>query len=190
MKNGDLIKRIHRALCKANKKYYKWTNGWSLADSGVEGFMVSEIANSIMRKPELDSNLVLTLETPLGYIHENQGKSKNSRQKKSTRKQKRVDIALHKENTKVENVTHVIEVKRKWRKKECLQDIDELRSLLQDYSKKSGKGSIIACIFVLWCKQNTIKKHKDKMEEFLNKKRPIIKFKFCVSDNSLCLLME
>ncbi len=44
MTRCDIIKAVQEGSRDANKKYERWTRGWWLHDSGVEGLLVAGIA--------------------------------------------------------------------------------------------------------------------------------------------------
>ena len=55
----------------ANVRYEKWSRGWWLNDSGVEGLAVAAIAEKL--HPEMGEHGSLAMELPFSYIHESSG---------------------------------------------------------------------------------------------------------------------
>jgi hypothetical protein len=148
----NLYKTIHQSIYKANKDHTEWTGGWWLQAYGVEGFLVSRIADGIMRQKDRPG--YLTLETSFAELYANCKKYPPGRQTKSTKPRNRLDIALYHKN---DTLSHVIEVKRFW-SPECKKDIDRLCKLFLRYGRQNG-GHLKEALFVqlayVSCKKNS-----------------------------------
>lgn len=89
MKRKELISIILRGALRSNRLYSEWSGGAWIRDSGVEGFMVSQIARSIQK---LRPGGLLTMEEPFSEMIENCGKKPRGRRSCTLSDGNRVDI--------------------------------------------------------------------------------------------------
>jgi len=141
MKITDLISTIHKSIHQANNDHANWTGGWWMQAYGVEGFLVSRIADGIMNHKNRPG--YLTLETSFRELYENCKKMPKGKRITSTKDSNRIDIALYNRN---DMLSHVVEVKRFW-SPACYTDIDRLTKFYGRHNK-SNEGSLKEALFV------------------------------------------
>ena len=98
MNREQIINGIHKGIASAHSKYEKWSEGYWLSDSGVEGFLVSEIAANLQSGRKDGGSLLM--EARFSEIVDDDGLNRN-----------RADIVLF---DRLGRSTCVIEVKRGW----------------------------------------------------------------------------
>lgn len=143
MNINQLIETIHVSIHEANRDYANWTGGWWLQAYGVEGFLVSRIADGIMNPKNTNRPGFLTLETSFSELYDVCGLPRGRRSKHS-KNNNRIDIALYHKN---ESLSHVIEVKRFW-SPACSDDLLRLSSLYKKFSKSLGNGNLKEALFI------------------------------------------
>ena len=116
----ELREAIHSGIRASSRKYSKWSRGWTLADSGVEGLIVAEIAAAVHKEQSKDE--ILLLEVPYDTCLQWSGATPKGR-KLGTFKGKRADIALFNTNGQTK---YIIEVKRTLSKRELHKDLKKL----------------------------------------------------------------
>ena len=110
----------------ANVEYEKWSNGWWVTDSGVEGLLVAGIAKKLRAKLWHEESLLMEL--PLSEIQKwSEARRPRGRPRETLRGAKRADIVLLDEN---ERPVCIVEVKRFWNRKGCFKDLERIRDLL------------------------------------------------------------
>lgn len=115
---ADIHEAIHKGVREANKDYRNWSRGWSLADSGVEGLLVSRIAKRIHRYQSEEESMLL--EVPYKTCREWAGVNPPQGRPVSTfNGKKRVDIALFNGDGRTK---YIVEVKRQIAGKSLLYD--------------------------------------------------------------------
>ncbi len=124
----QIVSAIFKGTRNANRKYEKWTDGWSLLDSGVESLIVCEIGDALNRLQ--NENESLLLEVHFNWIRDWSGAQTRGRLPGAIRGGKRTDIALF--NSKDQPVC-VIEVKREWNKKTCMEDLDRIWEAISNF---------------------------------------------------------
>ena len=99
---------IHKGILDASNDYSNWSDGWTLADSGVEGLLTAGIAKAIYSRKSPHESLLLEL--PYDLCQQWSGASRpKGRPPKALERNVRADIALF--NSK-KRTKYVIEVKR------------------------------------------------------------------------------
>ncbi len=154
----QIVSAIFEGTRNANKKYEKWTGGWSLLDSGVESLMVCEIGGALNRLQKGKERLLL--EAQFDWIKDWTGAQTRGRIPGAIRGSKRTDIALF--NSKDQPVC-VIEVKRKWNKKTCMEDLDRIWESISRFGfKKKGalRRGFLAVLVSGQAKDKTAAKRK------------------------------
>ena len=158
MTEKELVATLHESIFKANTDYENWSGGFWLCEYGVEGFMVSRIADAIMSSKNIQRHpTYLTLETSFQELLENQGKWPKGKRKECMKDGNRLDIALY----YGEGLSQVLEVKRCW-SPACLRDLERLCELLRHCGKNAG-GTLKCGVFVL-CLHAKAKKNQDVFE--------------------------
>lgn len=105
----------------ANGEYEKWSNGWWVTDSGVEGLLVAGIAKKLRAKLRHEESLLM--EMPLSEIQEwSEARRPRGRPRETLRGAKRADIVLLDEN---ERPVCMVEVKRFWNRKPASKTLRE-----------------------------------------------------------------
>ena len=132
----EIIEAIHNGSLNAAEKYEKWSRGWTVFDSGVEGILVAGIAESLHDSQGNYGSLLL--EVPFKEILEWSGADQRGRPRSTLRGSKRMDIVLFNDQ---ERPICAIEVKRTWNRKECFEDLERLRDLVDKCSHQKG-GSL------------------------------------------------
>ena len=131
----QIVSAIFEGTRNANKKYERWTGGWSLLDSGVESLMVCEIGDALNRRQTEKESLLL--EVQFDWIKDWAGAQTRGRIPGAIRGSKRTDIALFNSN---DQPVCIIEVKRKWNKKTCMEDLDRIWEAISRFGfKKKGR---------------------------------------------------
>ena len=118
MSRDSIVEAIHKGIYDANLEYEKLSRGacW-LNDSGCEGFMVAGIARALHEQRQgihESLQLEMTFERILASNAEDG-------------RRRRVDVVLLNDG----NPMCVIEAKRYWEKKLCLDDLDRIRYLVE-----------------------------------------------------------
>lgn len=129
---AKIVEAIHLGTKAANKKYESWSKGWWVTDAGVEGLLAACIAETINKRQGANEHLMM--ETQFGYIAEKAGASLPD----AVGGASRVDIVLLNRN---EAPICVIEVKRKWNKESCLNDLNRIDALIGELSYRNN-GSL------------------------------------------------
>lgn len=139
----DIRDAILQGIRKANVDYEKWSRGWWVIDSGVEGLMVASIARQLNLK--LSEDEFLLLECPFQYVRErSEANQPLGRRPKTVAGSKRADIVLFDGKCRP---TWVVEVKRRWDRGQCFKDLERIRDLVRRQgSLRTGslKGGFLA----------------------------------------------
>ena len=110
----------------ANKRYEKWSRGGWVSDSGVEGHVVSTVAEKL--HGVVSGMGSIELEVPFGSILESSGaESPPGRPRKNLNARNRADIVIL---TKKWRPVYIIEIKRSWHETKCLKDLKRIRDLI------------------------------------------------------------
>lgn len=138
MPDGKAIKNaILDGIHEANVRYEKWSRGWWVTDSGVEGHVVSTIAEKLYRR--IAGQGSLAMELPFGIIRKASGATPPpGRPRKTLNSRNRADIVLRDMN---DRPVCVIEVKRFWDEEKCFEDLVRIRNLILRCNRKKG-GSL------------------------------------------------
>ena len=105
-----IIEAMHDGSLTASEKYEKWSRGWTVFDSGVEGILVAGIAEALHDSQRNSGSLLL--EVHFKDIQEWSGASRPPGRPRSTlRGANRMDIVLFNDQ---ECPICAIEVKRAW----------------------------------------------------------------------------
>ena len=124
------------AINSANMKYETWSKGWWVGDSGVEGLMTANIAETLAIIQENDESLLLEL--GFADIISDSGVELTDEEIDRLGRRKRADIVLFNSDDAPE---YVIEVKRFWNPGSCYDDLNRLRDLILALSPNKG-GSL------------------------------------------------
>lgn len=139
----DIRDAILQGVRKANVDYEKWSRGWWVINSGVEGLMVASIARQLNSKFSEDEFLLL--ECPFQYVRErSEANQPPGRRPKTVAGSKRADIVLFDGKCRP---TWVVEVKRRWDRGQCFGDLERIRDLVcRQGSLRTGslKGGFLA----------------------------------------------
>ena len=133
MTRQERLDSIHNGILAANRMYARWSNGYLVKDSGVEGLMVACVAASIHRKQTDQESL--WIEVPFADIRRMAEARVRGRPPTTLASQNRADLVLF--NARGQPTT-VIELKRKWDKKPCLDDLVRVRELVLHFSKTNN----------------------------------------------------
>ena len=134
---ASIIEAVHEGTTAANRKYEKWTNGSWVTDSGVEGLMVSSIAEAVNNRQEEHESLAM--EVPFQYIRDrSNARAKRGPRPATLKGTNRADIVLF---NRYERPICVIEVKRLWNKSRCWRDLERIRDLVRACAHGEG-GSL------------------------------------------------
>ena len=137
---AQIHRSIHEGARVANEKYEKWSNGWWVSDSGVEGLLVCEIAEKLHQHQSQSESLLL--EMPFQNIQEWSGAPRpRGRPRTALMGNNRADIVLLNSQEKPK---HIIEVKRLWNNATCLRDLDRICGLVQVCAAGSLKRGFLA----------------------------------------------
>ena len=173
---------IHEGICKANKKYEKWSKGLWVIDSGVEGLMVAEIAEKINNRQSKRESL--QMELAFEYIR----KQSTSRPAKGPRSKalndgNRADIVLFNKN---EKPVCVIEVKRSWNYDSCWRDLHRICALVDRHSSRMGGSLECGYLALMLAKGETKSKSaKTRVKEYFNEIKEFVGYEF--SRNTQCI---
>ena len=135
MPDKEAIKEaILDGIGAANVRYEVWSRGWWVTDSGVEGHVVSTIAEKLYRQIAGQGSLVMEL--PFGLIRQWSGAARPpGRPRKTLNSRNRADIVLLDTNG---GPFCVIEVKRFWHEEKCFKDLKRIRDLILRCNRNEG----------------------------------------------------
>ena len=138
MPGGTTIREaIFAGIEAANVKYGELSDGWWVTDTGVEGLLVSAIAERLDSKQRDGESLVMEL--PFRYIIDWSGTSRRRGRPRATlRGIKRADIVLFNSDRKP---VCVVEVKRLWDRARCFADLARIRDLVLQCNRQHN-GSL------------------------------------------------
>ena len=123
---------IFAGIRAANVEYEKWSNGWWVTDSGVEGLMVSSIAKRLSSRQNDRESLVMEL--AFRYILERAGATRpRGRPTRALRGGNLADIVLLDRD---ERPACVVEVKRMWDQTGCFRDLNRIRELVLQCNRR------------------------------------------------------
>ncbi|MDE2808462.1 MAG: hypothetical protein OXN90_08590 [Gemmatimonadota bacterium] len=130
----EIVEGILEGAAAANAKYERWSNGWWVTDSGVEGLMTASIAEALHERQEEDERILMELS-----IAEVRRRSR-ARPRRGPRPEtlgdaKRVDIVLLNRHNRA---VCAIEVKRSWNRDACLKDLKRVHDLVRTLSFGDG----------------------------------------------------
>ena len=149
MSKEVLVGPVLRGALAANTKYERRSAGSWLTNSGVEGFMVGQLAERL--KNEQDGEETILLEAPFELIRYWWGAARRrGRPREVLRGSRRMDIALF---DACGRTASVIGVKRSWERAGFFLDIDRLLALLNACNPEMGGSSrrdILALLIVEW----------------------------------------
>lgn len=121
----------------ANVEYEKWSGGWWVTDSGIEGHVVSTVARKLYGRVAGDGYVVMEL--GFGIIQQWSGAGRpRGRPLPNLNEGNRADIVIL---DKKERPIYVIEVKRLWDKRPCLDDLNRMRDLILKFGQER-EGSL------------------------------------------------
>ena len=129
-----ILKGVH----SANVEYEKWSRGWWVTDSGVEGHVVSSVSRSLSKVVFAEEGS-LAIEVPFRYIQEWSGANRpRGRPREALRGRRRADIVVF---DRSERPICVVEVKRYWARTTCFADLERVRALILRCGEQRG-GSL------------------------------------------------
>ena len=172
---GAIIEAIHEGTTTANRKYEKWTNGSWVTDSGVEGLMVSCIAEAVSRRQGQYESLAM--EVPFGDIREmSEARVKRGPRPATLKGRNRADMVLF---NRVDRPICVVEVKRTWNAGRCWKDLERIRDLV--LACAHGKGGSLRRGFlamIIAKKRTTTKSADDRIEEYIRGIKGLVDVQF------------
>lgn len=134
IKRDQIVEAIHTGTKQACRTYTRWSDGWTLKDSGVEGLLVVEIAKKLDAK--LSKAESLLLEVPFKKIIEWSGTPTVGRQLTALKGRTRADIVLFNGGGRP---VCVIEVKRHAVERAQIEgDLDRLRGVVHKCANQKG----------------------------------------------------
>ena len=116
---------LFRGVKEAFNAYLEWSGYW-LTDYGIENILQIYIARSCF-KYGMPRNGTVRLEVSFKEIGENSGAVGKGGRPTEIDEKKRADLALF---DHLDRPKSIIEVKRKWLSKGCIQDIQRLAALV------------------------------------------------------------
>ena len=133
----------------ANRRYERWSRGGWISDSGVEGHVVSTIGKKL--DGLISGQGSIEMEMPFGAIQRwSAAERRRGRPRFTMNPRNRADIVIL---TKRWRPVFVIEVKRRWDKKECLKDLARIRDLTLKCGRQNDgtlKGGFLAFLLEGW----------------------------------------
>ena len=161
---ASIIEAVHEGTTGANRKYEKWTNGSWVTDSGVEGLMVSSIAEAVNNRQDEDESLIM--EVPFQYIRDmSEARAKRGPRPATLKGTNRADIVLF---NRSDRPICVIEVKRSWNKVRCWRDLERIRDLV--LACAHGKGGSLRRGFlamIIAKKATNTKAAEDRIKDYI-----------------------
>ena len=123
------VDAILDGIQRANIEYEKWSRGWWIGDSGVEGHVVSVVARKLYR--QIAGGHSLLMEVPFSDIREwAEAAPRRGRRRRALNGRNRADIVVVDGN---DRPIAVIEIKRRWSRRGCFRDLTRLRDLIIEY---------------------------------------------------------
>ena len=136
MRRRDMVAAIQKGILDANTLLERWSGGFWVHDRGVEGLMVSQIAQAIY---ERGLSGFLDLEVPFHDLEACAGaKPKRGRRPSLIEGRPRIDLAVFNAQS---SLIAAVEVKRGWVDEPCSRDIDRLWTLIQRLGRERS-GSL------------------------------------------------
>ena len=167
IKRSEIIEAIHEGVFSAHEDFELLEGGSWIADQGIvgiEGFLASEIFLAVNQRMESGERPIFEL--PFDYIKRWSEAQTRGRPRKGMTPGRRVDIAL---TNKQGKPVHLIEVKRKWVKAYCEEDIYKLRDLLLSFGPLKG-GSLksgFLSVYYQGTNQPFLNERMDEAEEYI-----------------------
>ena len=165
IKKEEVVNAIFNGVFKAHKNYLNWSGDW-IGDAGVESLLVVEIAGALhaLQGEKECLKMEFSIESMIKKMSDVKRRSKS----KALNPGNRVDIAMLNSKGKPINV---VEVKRKWGKQDCVQDLKDIQKLVEGYDHKKG-GSMKSGFLVVYYQaplqpKNHLNKRFDDVEENL-----------------------
>ena len=123
---AGIVEAIQEGTSVANSQYESWSNGSWITDAGVEGLMVTYIAEAVSKRQEEYESL--NLEVSFKEIRKSsRAKVARGRKPKALSGRNRADIVLF---NRIYRPTCIIEVKRLWNADQCWKDLERIRDLI------------------------------------------------------------
>ena len=146
----SIKKAILAGIHEANVRYEKWSRGWWVTDSGVEGHVVSTIAEKLNQHISGQESLVMEL--PFRTIREWSGAARRrGRPRNTLNSRNRADIVLLDLHNRP---VCIIEVKRFWDEGKCFEDLERIRDLIRRCSRENiGSLSRGFLAFMLYARE-------------------------------------
>lgn len=170
-----IIEAVHKGTAAANKKYEKWTSGLWVTDSGVEGLMVSSIAEAVNTRHEKHESLAM--EVPFGEIRaRSEARAKRGPHPATLKGTNRADIVLF---NRIDQPICVIEVKRSWNKRRCWKDLERIRDLVDACAHGRGGSLRRGFLAMIVAKKATRNQSADqRIEEYIDGIKQLVDTKF------------
>ena len=172
---GGIVEAIQEGTSVANARYESWSNGSWITDAGIEGLMVTYIAEAVSKRQEDYESL--NLEVSFVEIRESSNaKVARGRKHKTLSGRNRADIVLF---NRFYRPTCVIEVKRLWNADQCWKDLERIRDLIHTCSHRREGTLRRGFMTMMIAKEATKTKSADlRIEEQSNKIMELIDIDF------------
>lgn len=126
------VDAILDGIQKANIEYERWSRGWWIGDSGVEGHVVSVVARKLYR--QIANGHSLLMEVPFSDIQEwAEAAPTRGRRRRALNGGNRADTVIFNGN---DRPIAVVEIKRRWSHRACFRDLTRLRDLIVAYGPR------------------------------------------------------
>ncbi|MCY4654305.1 MAG: hypothetical protein OXC95_14215 [Dehalococcoidia bacterium] len=137
-----VVESVLEGIQVANKVYEKWSMGWWTTDSGVEGYVVSEVARRLYR--HRDDGQSLLMEVPFSYIEEwSEARRRGGPRRRMLRGNRRADIVIFDPD---DYPAAVVEIKRRWSARPCFRDLKRIRDLIIAYGPGREGSLEMGCL--------------------------------------------
>lgn len=152
-----IVKAIQEGTSVANYTYESWSNGSWITDAGVEGLLVTYIAEAVSKRQDKCESL--NLEVSFREIKKSsRAKVARGRKPKAVGEGNKADIVLF---NRPYRPTCVIEVKRLWNTDQCLKDLERIRDLIHTCSHRKAGSLRRGFLAMMIAKQATKRKSAD-----------------------------
>ncbi len=169
MDNAAINRAVLKGVKLAFDKFEEWTYGNWPTDYGVESVVQVHVASELV-KARTNRKYPICLEPMFGEILDSASASGKGNRPKEISWSKRVDIAIF--NSRNRPIA-VVEVKRKWETKYCIDDLKRIAALVKHGGPTRG-GSVRNgfLVFYIHRKGNlkTVRNAIEKLEETIKNK--------------------
>lgn len=165
MTESELIEAIHKGIYNANKNLETWSKGYFLSDAAAEGFMVTHMAQEIMRHKKRPPYLLL--EPSIQCLKDESGRPHPGRPCARTYGLARVDLSVM---NSAQQLKFAIEAKCSYAWTSAYdEDMKRLIKMQRSFSKWDERTAMQAGIFAMFVHSYSIHGEEEAMQNLEKK---------------------